>query len=207
MQLFHSTTSPFARKIMVLAIESGLDQKIELLGGATSPVKRNEMLAAKNPLGKLPALVLEDGRVLFDSSVIMQYLDTLHNGAKFYPETAAERFQVLRDESLADGMMDALVLCRYETFLRPAEKRWDEWVAGQMAKVHAGLAVLDAEFARRKPFNRNGNDAGLTTIAAMLGYLDFRQPELDWRRTCPILAAWEQAFRHRPAIQATLPRD
>ena len=207
MKLFYSHTSPFVRKIMVLAIETGLDKEIELITTATSPVKRNEELAQSNPLGKIPALVTKDGTVLFDSRVIMQYLDSLHHGAKFYPASGAARFRVLRDEALADGILDALVLCRYETFLRPAEKQWHDWVDAQMTKVLAGLNVFEGEIASRQPFNSNGTDAGLTAIAAVFGYIDFRQPDLKWRDNHPKLAAWLAKFSERPAIKATAPHD
>ena len=207
MQLLHSFTSPFVRKISVLLIETGLDGQVEKITAPTSPIKPNENLATKNPLAKLPSLVLEDGSVLFDSSVIMQYLDSLHQGAKFYPESGTGRFRVLRDEALADGILDALILCRYEGFLRPAEYRWNAWIDAQMGKAHAGLKTLDAEITHRKAYNSNGNDAGLTAIAAMLGYLDFRMADLNWRASHPKLAEWEKSFATRPALKATMPHE
>lgn len=207
MKLYASTTSPFVRKISILLIETGLEARVEKIIAATSPVKPNAQLAATNPLGKIPALVLDDGTVLFDSRVIMQYLDTLHQEAKFYPEAGAARFRVMRDEALADGILDALILCRYETFLRPPEKQWSGWIDAQMAKATNGLQMLDKEMPHRKAFNSNGNDAGLTAMVGVFGYLDFRRPDFNWRANYPNLAAFERDFATRPAVKATIPRE
>ena len=123
MQLIYAAASPFARKVRVLAAETGLLDRIELLDTAVMPTTLNERVNALNPLGKIPVLLTDDDEALYDSRVICEYLDTLHAGAKLLPSGAA-RWQVLRLAALADGLMDAALLARYERGVRPAELQW-----------------------------------------------------------------------------------
>jgi len=143
MKLFYSATSPYVRKVMVTAIEKGLDGQIEKLAAAASPVNPDMTLSAKNPLGKVPCLITDDGEALFDSPVICAYLDQLM-GASLRPTDAKGRFADMTLEALADGFLDAGILLRYEGALRPQEKQWDDWVNGLERALDA-LELLPAD--------------------------------------------------------------
>ena len=168
MKLRHNPASPYVRKVMVVAHELGLAGKVELLSTAVSPVETNAALAAENPLMKIPALVTDDGEVLFDSPVICEYLDSLAGGGKIFPIGKA-RWMALRQQALGDGILDALILCRYEIAARPEDKRFAGWTDGQMRKAHQGLAVLEQE-------DLSSRTIGAITAGCTLGYLDFRFP-------------------------------
>src|SRR5207237_10697175 len=144
MKLRHAAASPFVRKVMVVAHEHGLLDRIELVPTAVSPVQANDSLAADNPLMKVPSLTTDDGQVLFDSPVICEYLDGLASGRKFFPPSGPARWTALRQQALGDGVLDALVLCRYET-TRPDDKRWNGWTDGQMKKAHQGPGPVQPE--------------------------------------------------------------
>jgi glutathione S-transferase len=198
MKLRYSPASPFVRKVMVVAIEGGIDGRIEQIPTTVVPVTPNDTLKAENPLVKLPSLTTDDGVTLYDSPVICEYLDTLHKAAKMFPAGPA-RWTALRRQALGDGMLDAAVLCRYETAVRPKELQWDAWIDGQLRKVHGGLDALEAE-------NLDGAfDIGTITIACALGYLDFRYANEGWRTTRPRLAAWYADVAKRPSMQQTMP--
>jgi len=141
MKLRHAAGSPFVRKVMVVAHEHGLVNRIELIPTAVSPIQANESLAADNPLMKVPGLVTEDGEALYDSPVICEYLDALVSGGKLFPPAGPPRWQALRQQALGDGISDAVILCRYET-VRPEDKRWSGWTDGQMRKAHHGLSLI-----------------------------------------------------------------
>lgn len=199
MQLFHSPASPYVRKVMVIAHLTG--QTIDTVPATLSPVQRNMDVVAKNPLGKVPTALTDDGP-LYDSRVICQYLDAQHTGAPLYPAAGPARWTALRREALADGMLDAALLARYEGFLRPEDKRWPEWQQGQMDKVAASLDALEDEAA-----GFTGLDAGLIAVGCALGYLDFRFAALDWRASCPLLAAWFAEFSQIAAMRDTAPPE
>src|ERR1700758_2890484 len=131
MKLYYAAASPFVRKGTVTAIEPGLDKKIERVPTTVVPVKPNTDLGRENPLMKVPTLVTDGGEALFDSRVICEYLDTLHDGRKLIPAADGERWRVLRLQALGDGILDAGIITRYELVLRPAEKQWGDWIAGQ----------------------------------------------------------------------------
>jgi glutathione S-transferase len=198
MKLRHAGASPFVRKVMVVAHEHGLAGRIELVPTTVSPVQANQSLAADNPLMKVPSLTTDDGQVLFDSPVICEYLDSLAGGGKFFPAIGAARWTALRQQALGDGILDALILCRYET-TRPADKRWNGWTDGQMAKAHQGLAAAEREDLA------GPRTIGHVTIGCMLGYLDFRFPNDGWRQRHPRLAAWYREVEQLPSMQATKP--
>lgn len=201
MKLYYSPTSPFVRKVLIAAFETGLYERIEKLPVHTSPTQPSDTLNQTNPLGKIPALIADDGLELYDSPVICEYLDTLHDGPKLIPASGPARWKTLLLHALADGVMDAAVLLRYETWLRPAELRWNDWAQGQTDKVERGLAALERDVTGF------GETIDLGTIAAAtaLGYLDLRFPEMDWRARRPQLAAWLAKFAERPSFQATKP--
>lgn len=195
MKLFHSVSSPFVRKVMVVAHETG--QEVERLASAANPITRDASIVAKNPTGKVPTAILPDGSALYDSRVITRWLDAQHAGPKMYPEGAA-LWAVLRREALGDGMADATILARYELAMRPEALRWPEWIKGQMAKVDSSLDQMEAEAA-----GFSGVDAGQIAIACALGYLDLRFADHGWRAGRPALARWHEAFCARPSMQAT----
>lgn len=201
MKLFTNPASPYVRKTLVAAHEVGLIDRIERIEIAVAPTSPSEELNRHNPIGKIPALVLDDGATLFDSRVICEYLDGLHAGPKLFPAPGADRWGVLRLQAIADGLLDAAVLTRYELFLRPEEKRWPDWVAGQKAKIARALDAMEGEAA-----GFGGRiDIGTVACGVALGYLDFRYADEDWRPSRPGLAGWYEGFGARPAMRATEP--
>ena len=198
MKLRHAPASPFVRKVMVVAHELDLAGKIELLSTAVSPVETNATLAAENPLMKIPALTTDDGQVLFDSPVICEYLDSVAGG-KVFPASGKARWTALRQQALGDGILDALILCRYEIAARPEEKRFSGWTDGQMRKAHQGLTALEREELS------GPRTIGSITAGCTLGYLDFRFPDDGWRQRHPKLADWYKEVEQLPSMQATKP--
>jgi glutathione S-transferase len=203
MRLHHSHRSPYARKVVVLAHETGLMAHLELVTSSVSPIAMNDGVAADNPLGKIPCLVTDEGEPLYDSRVICEYLDSRHTGHKLFPHEGPARWVALRRQALADGICDASLLARYETVLRPKDREWQDWADGQTAKVRRCLDRLAAEAESFPALS----DIGLIAIAVALGYRDFRFPEDDWRATRPKLAAWYETFAKRPSMQETMPPE
>jgi glutathione S-transferase len=202
MQLHYNVASPFVRKVMAVAIETGLAERIEPVKRLPSPVAPVAELNADNPLGKIPCLVTDDGVALYDSPVICEYLDSLHHGPKMFPPSGAARWTALRRQALGDGIMDAGVLTRYETFLRPEKVRWAAWIDNQKQKFRRGLDALEVEGA-----SLDVVDIGTLAIACALGYIDFRFADENWRASRPRLAAWFEQFATRPSIATTGPQE
>ena len=199
MKIYYSPASPFVRKVMIVAREVGLAERIELLPSKAGPVERDATIRAENPLGQVPTFTTDDGQVLYDSRVVCEYLDDLGRGGLF--GTGAERWRNLTDAALADGLMGAALLARYETLLRPQEFRWEGWVDGQLEKVGDALDRIEgaaAGFGERF-------DIGTIGFACGLGYLDFRFPDLGWRQGRPQAASWFEAVSERPSVKATVP--
>lgn len=203
MKLFHSPSSPFVRKCMVVAIEHGLDDRIEKIAAAPSILNRLPELEAANPLGKVPALQDEEGNWLFDSPVVCEYLDAL-GGGLMLPAAGPARWRVLGIQALADGALDAAVLLRYEQALRPEPLRWPEWQAGQRAKIVGAVDQLERTIGD-PPGDADKPDLGAISAACLLGYLDFRHPDIGWRTDRESLAAWYERFSGRPSMRATAP--
>ena len=201
MKLYHSPTSPYVRKVMVTALEKGLDSRIEKINMGASPIKRETALTSKNPLGKVPCLLTDDGQALFDSAVICAYIDTL-KAPHLAPSDVKGKFAALTLESLADGFLDAGILLRYEGALRPEAKRWDEWVTGQMAKIEGAMDALETTYAAELT---GPLTIGQIAVACALGWFDFRYGHVDWRKSRPKLAAFAKAFNERPSMKATMP--
>ncbi|MBI3452226.1 MAG: glutathione S-transferase N-terminal domain-containing protein [Rhodospirillales bacterium] len=202
MKLFYSTASPYVRKVMVTAIETGLDKKIETVPTAVAPHKPNLDYARNNPLMKVPALVTDGGETLYDSRVICDYLDSLHDGAKLIPLSGGGRWQVLRTQALSDGILDAGLACRYETALRPTEKQWPDWLSGQHEKINQGFDALEADIDQLGgPIN-----LGQIAVACAIGWLEFRNVAGDLRKSRPKLFKWYEAFAKRPSMAATAPK-
>ena len=181
-----SPASPFGRKVKMAALELGLMDRIEIVVADTNDAA--DPLRQQNPLGKIPALVLEDGTTLFDSRVIVDYLDHLAGGGRLIPAGDA-RFVQLRLQALADGLCDAALLQVYETRFRPEEGRNAAWVANQASKVSRALASLEAA----PPAYPDRPRIGEIALAAALGYLDLRFAGA-WRADHPRLVAWLDAF-------------
>src|SRR6185503_3941397 len=139
MKLYYSSASPFVRKVMVCAYERGLDGRITQVPTKVLPTEPNREYGKANPLMKVPALERDDGTTLFDSMVICEYLDSLPGGPKLFPAEGERRWSALRVQAMANGILDAAVLTRYETAVRPAQLRWDAWTQGQLLKVDQAL--------------------------------------------------------------------
>lgn len=198
MKLLYSPTSPFARKVRILLLETGLDDRVEAVPTNTEDPASG--LSAHNPLNKIPVLETELGP-LYDSPVICEYLDTLHDGPKLVPASGPGRWRALRWLALADGLQDAALLIRYELTLRPAERQHQPWIDRQKAKVLAALDRMEAEAAELDgPLT-----VGAIGAACALGYLDFRFADWGWRDHHPRLAAWHEGFARRPSYAATAP--
>ncbi|MHC8353367.1 glutathione S-transferase [Pseudomonas sp. RT4P38] len=203
MTLFHNPLSPFVRKVMVLLHETGQQDRVALQDCVLTPVTPDLSLNEDNPLGKIPALRLADGNVIHDSRVILDYLDHQHVGNPLIPRDGSARWRRLTLASLADGIMDAAVLIRYEVALRAPEKHWDEWLDGQREKIRRGLAVLEADAIAELTSHF---DVAAISVACALGYLDLRHPDLEWRAANPKLAAWYFEVSQRASMLATMPK-
>lgn len=200
MKLFYSPASPYVRKVMVLLHEAGLDAKVERVAAGVSPVKANADLQKLNPLAKLPSLITGDGEALYDSPVICEYIDHLAS-LKLFPAPGPKRWTALRRQALADGILDASILVRYEATLRPEDKRWADWDQGQWQKVEASLGEIEREVATYG----DTFDIGTISVACALGYLDFRFGDRKWRAKVPKTAAWFDSVSERPSLKATKP--
>ncbi len=194
--------SPFARKVRIVVRERALTGRIEEIETSVSPVASNSDLARANPLMKIPALVLDDGTTLYDSRVICEYLDSLGNAPRLFPTAGTERWNALRLQSLCDGILDAAVITRYEIAVRPEALRWKDWIAGQRAKIDGGVDALE----REQPAWGQAFGIGQVGAACVLGYLDFRFADIDWRASHPRLKVWFEEASKRPSVRDTTPK-
>lgn len=197
MNLHYSPTSPFVRKVNVLAIELGIDEQMERI--MTNPWEPDEVLLGNNPLSKVPTLIADDGMVLYDSPVICEFLDTEFGGNRLVPAAGEARWKALRLQALADGILDAAILRFLE---RKRELQSADWEATQKGAVERALNVMAAEVADW------GDAFGIGQIGAAvaLGYLDFRFGDEDWRAGHVGLAAWYAGIEQRASMRNTLPR-
>ncbi|MES2667771.1 MAG: glutathione S-transferase [Pseudomonadota bacterium] len=200
MKLYHSPTSPYVRKVMVLLHETGILHQVTLIPAAGTPVDPGSMPVDENPLGKVPALLRPDGNALYDSRVICQYLNAVA-GADLYP-AAPRLWDTLTLEATADGILDAALLMIYEQRIRPEDRRYDPWVEGQWLKV---ARALDAVESRWMDHLTGPMDMAHIALACALGYVDFRLDARGWRDGHPRLAAWAATFAERPSMAATRP--
>ena len=202
MQLIGSLSSPYVRKVRVLAAEKGLHCPLVLedVWAAGSQIQQ------RNPLGKVPCLVLDDGRTLYDSRVICQHLDALPPANTLIPAYNSERIEVLRWEALADGVLDAGVLMRLENTQRTPAERSQKWLLRQRGKVTAGVAAMARDLNDREWCA--GADFTLADIAVgcALGWLAFRLPEIDWRSRHPALARHHAKLMTRRSFAESVPR-
>ena len=200
MKLYKLSPSPYVRKVHVVLIETGLIEEVELVSGVNSPLDPDPELTALNPIGKIPALMREDGGTLYDSRVICRYLDA-RAGAGLYPE--GRIWEVLTLEATADGMLDAALAMTYEVRLRPEEIVWQDWIEAQWGKI---ARTLDALEARWMSHLAGPLDAGQIAVGCALGYLDLRHDARGWREGHPGLAKWYAGFAERASMQATVPQ-
>jgi len=208
MKLHTTITSAYARKVWVVAHETGLISRIERI--ATNP-HSDEYLREYNPLCRVPTLVLDDNDVYFDSRVICEYLDSLHDGPKLFPASGNARWQALRSQALGDGILDANVSRRNEV-IRPPHEQSPSWIARQIQGVEAACAWLEKRIDQIRLARLN---IGHIAIGCALGYFDVRFPQDTWRSLYPRLAAWHSEFEQRPSmvatryatLKATLPSD
>ena len=191
--------SPFGRKARIAASVLGFDGKIKVEEASTQDDK--DPLPQQNPLGKIPVLILDDGSTLFDSRVVLEYLDVLAGGGRIVPKDTTARFDALRLQALADGMLDAGILLVYEGRYRPPEMAVKGWLDRQSGKIARALAALE----KAPPSLDSPPNVGQITLACALGYLDFRFKG-EWRQSHPRLVAWLDNFAARvPAFAATKP--
>ena len=202
MKLFYGTTSPYVRKVVVTATELGLNDRIER--DETFPWATDTQYGGVNPVGKVPALITNDGQVLYDSQVIVEYLDSLHEGRKLIPVAGPERFDQLRISSLAHGMMDAVILLFSELTRRPPELHWQYWDDRMRGTVDRSLDALEAD---AKTFAPNAPDLAQITTACAVGWIEFRLETLgiDFREGHPALSDWFDAFSQRPSMLNSVP--
>jgi glutathione S-transferase len=202
MELRHSPTSPYVRKVMIAAIETGQAGKLRLVPGNVWAA--DSYIGKVNPLGKVPALTTDGGETLFDSPVICEYLDSLHSGQKLLPAQGGARWRALRQQALADGILDAAILRRLES-QRPQERQSQDWMDRQKRAVARALDALEAE-AEAETLEGPLTLGGIA-VGCALGYLDFRFAAERWRERHPKLAAWYEKTAKRKSFLDTVPKD
>jgi glutathione S-transferase len=200
--LYHSPASPYVRKVMVVLHETGQLGAVRLAPATGTPIDPASMPVGHNPLGKIPALEREDGATLYDSRVICRYLaERATEGPRLYP-AAPLLWEVLTLEATGEGIMDAAILMRYETMLRPEDSRFAPWVEGQWAKIARSLDAIESRWMGHLAGSLN---MGQIAVGCALGYLDFRHDARRWRAGRDTLTAWYADFAERPSMQATRP--
>lgn len=202
MKLYYSSTSPFVRKVNIFAIEAGLDKQVEWV--KTNPWQAEEGLTTENPLSKIPTLITDDEKVIYDSRVICEYLDSVHTGEKLIPEQGEARWHVLRLQALADGILDAGIL-RFMEKKRESGQRSPDWDSMQKGSVERSLNYLERTFSDWTD-NKDLN-IGIISVACTLGWLDFRFSDEDWRIGRPKLKLWFEQFSNRSSMRKTLPTE
>jgi glutathione S-transferase len=202
MKLIGSIASPYVRKVRVVMAEKKLDYEL-VLENVWSP---DTKIQQSNPLGKVPCLIMEDGGAMFDSRVIVEYLDTLTPVGKLIPVNSRERAEVKCWEALADGVLDAAILVRLERTQRPEAQQSPEWIQRQMDKVHAGLKAMSAGLKDTAFCSGNHYTLADIAVGCALGWLSFRFPEIDWREAYPNLGKLFDKLSERPSFKDTLPQ-
>lgn len=203
MKLIGSLTSPYVRKVRIVMAEKKLDYELvteDVWSAATT-------IGQSNPLGKVPCLVMEGAEALFDSRVIVEYLDALSPVGKLIPSVGRERAGVKTWEALADGVLDAAILARLEATWagRSAEQRSSAWIDRQLAKVHASVQAMSVGLGEQAFCSGVHLSLSDISVGVALGYLDFRFPEIDWRGPHPNLHKLFDKLMQRPSFADTLP--
>jgi glutathione S-transferase len=202
MKLIGSLASPYTRKVRIVLAEKKIDYDFEI----DNPWKADARAAKLNPLGKVPVLELDDGRTLFDSRVIVGFLDNASPISRLVPAENRERVEARRWEALADGVLDAGVLARLEG-QREAKLRNAPWIERQMGKVHAGLAAMDSDLGDKAWCVGNGYTLADIALGVCLGWLDFRYPKMDWKKDQANLARAFAKLSERQSFSDTLPKE
>lgn len=200
-RLIASLTSPYVRKVRIVMAEKRIECQLELEDVWSADTKIREA----NPLGKVPCLIMEDGGAVFDSRVIVEYLDTTTPIAKLIPANGRERVEVRTWEALADGVLDAAILVRLEQTQRPREQQSDKWTDRQMGKVHAGVAAMSRGLGEKPWCSGQSYTLADIAVGCALGYLDFRFPQIDWRSQYQNLARLYDKLAARPSFIDTAP--
>jgi glutathione S-transferase len=203
MTLHWSPRSPYVRKVMIAVHEMGLTDRIRTVRTTVGGTTPHTELMKINPLGKIPTLEFGDGTVIYDSPVIIEYLDTLHTGPKLYPSAYPERLTALRRHALGQGMLDSALPLLGEGF-RPADRQSEAHKDLWRAKLRASVDALEHE---ADALGTSGFTVGQIAIGVALSYLDFRFAALAWREGHPKLAAWHRTFEARPSVLANPPVD
>jgi glutathione S-transferase len=201
MKLAFTPASPFARKVRIAAIELGLIDKIEFFPASVVPGIPNEEYAKINPQKKLPALITDDGDIIIDSYVIVEYLDELAGGGKLIPASGRARWQVKSDHSLLQATLDSMLLCRYERMVRPQGLQWQAWSDDHWNRAWRTMARFDA----RPDVLSRPLDIVQIALACVLGYADFRFTDCGWRKAYPNLDAFNARMLERPSIRISVP--
>ncbi|MFZ6657281.1 glutathione S-transferase C-terminal domain-containing protein [Undibacterium sp. TJN19] len=203
MKLIGSTTSHYVRKVRVVMAEKKLDYTFiqENVWAADTTIQQS------NPLGKVPCLLMEDGGAMFDSRVIVEYLDTLTPVGKLIPANGRERAEVKCWEALADGVIDAAILVRLEKTLRAGDMQSQDWMDRQMGKVSAGLKAMSSGLGDAPFCSGNHLTLADVSVACALGWLTFRFPEIEWRGEYPNLAKLFDKLSERASFKDTLPQQ
>ena len=202
MKLIGSHTSPYARKVRIVLAE----KKIEYDFAVDSPWAADSKVPDYNPLGKIPVLVLDDDTALFDSRVIVEYIDNVTPNNKLFPAPNRERIEVKRWEALADGLCDAAVAALLER-KRPANEQSADWIARQLAKVERGLAFMAEELDDKSFCMGTHISMADLAVGTALGYLCFRFPEINWQEAHPNLAKLYDKLMQRPSFAETIPQE
>ena len=202
MKLLGSLTSPYVRKVRIVMAEKKLDCQLEL-----EDVWGQDDILKSNPLGKVPCLVMEGGEAVFDSRVIVEYLDTLSPVGKLIPPSGRERIEVRTWEALADGLLDASILARLEATWagRTAQQRSQVWIDRQMSRVHAALQSMSHGLGDKPWCHGNAFTLADVAVGSALGYLDFRFAHIDWRSSYPNLHKLYDKLAARPSFVDTAP--
>ena len=201
MKLTYSPASPFARKVRIAAIELGLIDQIEFVPTAVAPAKPNDEYAQINPLKKLPVLIADNGDVILDSYVIVEYLDELAGGGKLIPASGAARWKVKSDHSLLQGMLDSMLLCRYERMVRPQGLQWQAWSDDHWNRAWQGMV----HFEKQPDVLSRPLDIVQIALVCVLGYADFRFTDCGWRKAYPKLNAFHDKMLSRPSVKISVP--
>ena len=202
MKLLASPASPYTRKVRIVLTEKKIDCDIEQVDVA--PV--DNPVNPHNPLGKIPTLVLDDGTALYDSRVIVEFLDGKSPISRLIPEDLRDRVAVRRWEALADGVLDAGLLVRYES-LRDKKERSQAWSDKQLARMKRGMAQMSADLAENAWCHNGKYSLADIAVGCCLGWLGFRKPgDVDWQQEYPALARHYEKLMARPAFADTVPQ-
>ncbi len=201
MKLTYSAASPFARKVRIAAIELGLIDKIEFVPTTVAPGTPNPEYSKIYPMKKIPALIANNGDIIVDSYVIVEYLDELAGGGKLIPTADPIRWKVKSDHSMLQAMLDSMLLCRYERMVRPQGLQWQAWSDDHWNRAWSGMA----HFEKQPDMLSRPLDISQIALACVLGYADFRFADCGWRKAYPKLDAFHERMLTRPSVRISLP--